>query len=280
MLKTKYKLYNQYLKSSAKLLSGCQFISNDKIYCLLLNKLYENFKCIDNLITSKFYEQARIILRSNIEIALTYIYLVVFPNKKEEYIQQQDLLKFKNLFIILKDLKELPEEVVVPVSKDFQTDNQTLVKEYTYRMEKHFNDILLKENQDMLLKELKVEKFNLSEEIYKGLKKFFSHGQKPNFEEMYDKLKKENQLISCLNVRELFYPTYNKYSQLAHGIMSTDNPKDYKDILQTSYQINNIVLFFSKEKLAISIDPILSEMKINLENIEKLFKNKEDYLVF
>ena len=104
MLKTKYKLYNQYLKSSAQLLLGYQSISSDKIYCLLLNKLYENFKCIDNLITSKFYEQARIILRSNIEIALTYIYLVVFPNKKEEYIQQQDLLKFKNLFIILKDL--------------------------------------------------------------------------------------------------------------------------------------------------------------------------------
>ena len=105
MLKTKYKLYNQYLKSSAKLLLEYQSISNDKIYHSLLNKLYENFECIDNLIISKFYEQARIILRSNIEIALRYIYYVVFPNEKEEYIQQQDLLKFKNEFIILKDLK-------------------------------------------------------------------------------------------------------------------------------------------------------------------------------
>lgn len=279
MLKTKYKLYNQYLKSSAKLLLEYQSISNDKIYHSLLNKLYENFECIDNLIISKFYEQARIILRSNIEIALRYIYYVVFPNEKEEYIQQQDLLKFKNEFIILKDLIELPKEVILPAAQDFQTDNETLLKSYLIRIERYFNEVLLKENQDMLLKELKIEKFNLSEETYQKLKKFFSHGPKLNFEYMYTKLKKENHLISCLNVRDVFYPTYNSYSQLAHGLMSTDNPKDYKDVLQTSYRINNTILFFSKEKLGISIEPLLSEMKINLENIESLFKNKEDYFI-
>ena len=229
MIKTKYKLYNQYLKSSAKLLLGCQSISNDKIYCLLLNKLYENFKCIDNLITSKFYEQARIILRSNIEIALTYTYLAVFPSKKEEYIQLQDLLKFKNHFIILKDLKELPEEVVGPVSTDFQTDNKTLLKSYIYQVERYFNEVLLEENREMLLGKLKITEFNLSKETYQNLKKLLSHSQKPNFEEMYDKLKKEHYLISSLNVRDLLYPRYNQYSQLTHGIMSTDNPKDYKD---------------------------------------------------
>ena len=196
------------------------------------------------------------------------------------YLLQQDLLKFKNEFIILKDLIELPKEVILPVAQDFQTDNETLLKSYLIRIERYFNDVLLKENQDMLLKELKVEKFNLSEETYQKLKKFFSHGQKPNFEDMYVKLKKENHLISCLNVRDVFYPIYNTYSQLAHGLMSTDNPKNYKDVLQTSYRINNTILFFSKEKLGISIEPLLSEMKINLENIENLFKNKEYYFVF
>lgn len=58
MIKTKYHLYHRYLQKSKNILFAYQPILEDNIYCSLLNKFYDNFKCIDSLIMNKFYVQA------------------------------------------------------------------------------------------------------------------------------------------------------------------------------------------------------------------------------
>ena len=56
--------------------------------------------------------------------------------------------------------------------------------------------------------------------------------------------------------------------------MSSKTPQNYKDILQISSRINNVILLFSKEKVGVSLDSILPELNTIKQNIEDVIRDK------
>ena len=276
LTKTKYTLFNKFLRSSKNLLLKNDYLVKDVTCSLILEKIYNNFDCIELLITDKYYEQGRIILRSNIEKMLLYLYILCFPDKKEEYELNCDLLKFKNKFIHLKDFTELDEEVVTaPVAMQFGMEKNELLKRLQTRLENYFNSELKEKNREKLLKELHIQQFVLSEQTYKNLNHYFSYKFRfPQFEKIYTELTENKKFISNVEIRQMFYSSYNEYSQITHTSISSKNPSNYEDILELSFRVNNIILFFSKEQLGISLAPILTDLKINQKNIEEIMKHK------
>lgn len=270
MIKVKYRLFN-IIKKSKKLLLSNPVITEDDLYTLLLNKIYDNFECVDSLFTSKHYDAARILLRSNIEIILTYIKLISFPNYKSQYKLDVELSQFKNLFVLLNQCIEIDDSVSNYVAENyFGLSKEDLITSLKTRLEQHFLRLLSDENKQKLLKHIKSDKFECSEENIKKLSKFFIQVFKfPKLEELYKLLKENNIHVSNIELRHLLFETYNEYSQIAHA-MFLDHRKFPSDILKISYRLNNLVLLFSKDKLNIDIQDITCDMEKIFDDITLL----------
>ena len=227
---------------------------------ILLRKIISNLECINALLLTQTTHEILIILRSSIETVVLFCYLTTHLDKQQEYISDSELMELKNTFILVKNWK-----------KDIDTGNPlnlNLQEAINYH-EEIFNKHLSKQNQEYVLEQLKLKKYEVTLDNFNTIDKFFRTNKrirKPFFmdmEKMYSELPKLYGLD--VELRDLIYSDYNINSQVSHGqyyIWTRGLQTDKRFIEQVKSQIVKIVtypLMFLK-----------GQVTINLKNLTRL----------
>lgn len=227
---------------------------------ILLRKIISNLECINALLSAQTTHEILIILRSSIETVVLFCYLTTHLDKQQEYISDSELMELKNTFILVKNWK-----------KDIDTGNPlnlNLQEAINYH-EEIFNKHLSKQNQEYVLEQLKLKKYEVTLDNFNSIDKFFRTNKrirKPFFmdmEKMYSELPKLYGLD--VGLRDLIYSDYNINSQVSHGqyyIWTRGMQTDERFIEQVKSQIAKIVtypLMFLK-----------GQVTINLKNLTRL----------
>lgn len=235
---------------------------------ILLRKIISNLECINALLSAQTTHEILIILRSSIETVVLFCYLTTHLDKQQEYISDSELMELKNTFILVKNWK-----------KDIDTGNPlnlNLQEAINYH-EEIFNKHLSKQNQEYVLEQLKLKKYEVTLDNFNSIDKFFRTNKrirKPFFmdmEKMYSELPKLYGLD--VGLRDLIYSDYNINSQVSHGqyyIWTRGMQTDERFIEQVKSQIAKIVtypLMFLK-----------GQVTINLKNLTRL-KSITDQLI-
>ena len=76
------------------------------VFYILIKKIISNATSANILICENQINEAKIILRSAIETVILITYLSHFPNKINDYLDEAQILKIKNNFIIFKSLND------------------------------------------------------------------------------------------------------------------------------------------------------------------------------
>lgn len=227
---------------------------------ILLRKIISNLECINALLSAQTTHEILIILRSSIETVVLFCYLTTHLDKQQEYISDSELMELKNTFILVKNWK-----------KDIDTGNPlnlNLQEAINYH-EEIFNKHLSKQNQEYVLEQLKLKKYEVTLDNFNTIDKFYRTNKrirKPFFmdmEKMYSELPKLYGLD--VGLRDLIYSDYNINSQVSHGqyyIWTRGMQTDERFIEQVKSQIAKIVtypLMFLK-----------GQVTINLKNLTRL----------
>ena len=235
---------------------------------ILLRKIISNLECINALLSAQTTHEILIILRSSIETVVLFCYLTTHLDKQQEYISDSELMELKNTFILVKNWK-----------KDIDTGNPlnlNLQEAINYH-EEIFNKHLSKQNQEYVLEQLKLKKYEVTLDNLNTIDKFYRLNKrirKPFFmdmEKMYSELPKLYGLD--VGLRDLIYSDYNINSQVSHGqyyIWTRGMQTDERFIEQVKSQIAKIVtypLMFLK-----------GQVTINLKNLTRL-KSITDQLI-
>lgn len=235
---------------------------------ILLRKIISNLECINALLSAQTTHEILIILRSSIETVVLFCYLTTHLDKQQEYISDSELMELKNTFILVKNWK-----------KDIDTGNPmnlNLQEAINYH-EEIFNKHLSKQNQEYVLEQLKLKKYEVTLDNFNTVDKFYRTNKrirKPFFmdmEKMYSELPKLYGLD--VGLRDLIYSDYNINSQVSHGqyyIWTRGMQTDERFIEQVKSQIAKIVtypLIFLK-----------GQVTINLKNLTRL-KSITDQLI-
>ena len=235
---------------------------------ILLRKIISNLECINALLSAQTTHEILIILRSSIETVVLFCYLTTHLDKQQEYISDSELMELKNTFILVKNWK-----------KDIDTGNPlnlNLQEAINYH-EEIFNKHLSKQNQEYVLEQLKLKKYEVTLDNFNTIDKFYRINKrirKPFFmdmEKMYSELPKLYGLD--VGLRDLIYSDYNINSQVSHGqyyIWTRGMQTDERFIEQVKSQIAKIVtypLMFLK-----------GQVTINLKNLTRL-KSITDQLI-
>jgi hypothetical protein len=235
---------------------------------ILLRKIISNLECINALLSVQTTHEILIILRSSIETVVLFCYLTTHLDKQQEYIFDSELMELKNTFILVKNWK-----------KDIDTGNPlnlNLQEAINYH-EEIFNKHLSKQNQEYVLEQLKLKKYEVTLDNFNSIDKFYRTNKrirKPFFmdmEKMYSELPKLYGLD--VGLRDLIYSDYNINSQVSHGqyyIWTRGMQTDERFIEQVKSQIAKIVtypLMFLK-----------GQVTINLKNLTRL-KSITDQLI-
>lgn len=178
---------------------------------ILLRKIISNLECINALLSVQTTHEILIILRSSIETVVLFCYLTTHLDKQQEYIFDSELMELKNTFILVKNWK-----------KDIDTGNPlnlNLQEAINYH-EGIFNKHLSKQNQEYVLEQLKLKKYEVTLDNFNSIDKFYRTNKrirKPFFmdmEKMYSELPKLYGLD--VGLRDLIYSDYNINSQVSH----------------------------------------------------------------
>lgn len=181
------------------------------VLVVILRKIGSNLNSANILIESKHYNEANIILRSAIESCVIFCYLIQNPNEIDTYLNDSQMLRFKNSIIDYKNIireKDNPKMADIYQIYDIKTVQKSL--------EDIFKQLTPK-NQEIILKKIKKETFCFNEENFKILDKYFKHW-KPDFMKLEDMYLKISKLpITLFELRNFLYSLYNSFSQTAHG---------------------------------------------------------------
>ena len=235
---------------------------------ILLRKIISNLECINALLLAQTTHEVLIILRSSIETVVLFCYLTTDLDKQQEYISDSELMELKNTFILVKNWK-----------KDIDTGNPlnlNLQEAINYH-EEIFNKHLSKQNQEYVLEQLKLKKYEVTLDNFNTIDKFFRtdrHIRKPFFmdmEKMYSELPKLPEIGA--EFRDLVYSDYNVNSQVAHGqyyIWTRGIQIDERFLEQVTSQIVKIVTY--------PLMYLKGQVTINMSNLARL-KNITDQLL-
>ncbi len=181
------------------------------VLVVILRKIGSNLNSANILIESKHYNEANIILRSTIESCVIFCYLIQNPNEIDTYLNDSQMLRFKNSIIDYKNIireKDNPKMADIYQIYDIKTVQKSL--------EDVFKQLTPK-NQEIILKKIKKETFCFNEENFKILDKHFKYW-KPDFMKLEDMYLKISKLpITLFELRNFLYSLYNSFSQTAHG---------------------------------------------------------------
>lgn len=183
------------------------------IYYVLIKKIVSNATAANILIYEGRLNEAKIVLRSAIETVILITYLSQFPNKIEDYIDEAQIIKIKNNFIVLKSNKE---------GEPIDEYGNTCTREFLVEENKRCFNEINKRAQNKILSTLKLKEFVITDENFNIFDKYFSDFR-PKFMK-FDKMLKELDRVDYkvedsfnYTLKDIVYCFYNESSQVAHS---------------------------------------------------------------
>lgn len=183
------------------------------VYLTLIKKIISNADAANKLIFEGHIKDAKIILRRAVESVILITYLSQFPEKIEDYLDEAQILKIKNNFIIYKNMRD---------GEPIDVNGTTISKEELFaENERYFNSIQEQAKQK-ILKGIGIKEYIINDSNFLKFDKYFSNfrPQFMKYEKMYKELddtgfKLEDEFI--FGLRDIVYGFYNDSSQIAHG---------------------------------------------------------------
>lgn len=250
------------------------------VYYVLIKKIISNATSANILIYENYINEAKILLRSAVETVILITYLTQFPEKINDYLDEAQIIKIKNNFIIFKSTKE---------GEPIDIEGNTCTKEQLSQENKRCFNMIQESAKIKILKSIGVEDFVITEDNYEKFNKYFKNF-KPEFmryEKMYKELDKAGFKLKDIfeySLRDIVYGFYNDSSQVTHGCFLDWNRKAKFTQKEAEY----IFHFFIKTTLflkvllkgSINFDTVASKqyspaMKQAHENLEKLIYGRK-----
>ena len=150
------------------------------VYYVLIKKIISNATSANILIYEGYINESKILLRSAVETVILITYLIQFPEKINDYLDEAQIIKIKNNFIIFKSTKE---------GEPIDIEGNTCTKEQLSQENKRCFDTIQESAKSKILKGIGVEDFIVTEDNYERFNKYFKNF-KPEFMK-YEKMYKE-----------------------------------------------------------------------------------------
>ena len=225
------------------------------VYLTLIKKIISNADAANKLIFEGHIKESKIILRSAVESVILITYLSQFPEKIEDYLDEAQILKIKNNFIIYKNMRD---------GEPIDVNGTTISKEeLSAENEKCFNSIQEQAKQK-LLKGIGIKEYKINNSNFEKFDKYFTNfrPQFIKYEKMFKELddigfKLEDDFI--FGLRDIVYGFYNDSSQIAHGcFLDWSEPTHF-----TQKEAEYMFHFFIKVTLFLKV---LLKGSVNFEN--------------
>ena len=163
------------------------------VYLTLIKKIISNADAANKLILEGHIKEAKIILRSAVESVILITYLSQFPEKIKDYLDEAQILKIKNNFIIYKNMRD---------GEPIDVNGTTISKEeLSAENERCFNSIQEQAKQKILIG-IGVNAYNINDSNFSKFDKYFTNFR-PQFMK-YEKMFKEQGIkIKALIARKI-----------------------------------------------------------------------------
>ena len=247
----------------------------------LIQKIVSNSYSANILIKEGQINEAKILLRSATETVILVTYISKFQDRINDYLDESQILKIKNMFMIYKLLRN--GEVVDENGRIGTKEDAALA------IKKNF-DVITDSAKTKLLENIGIEDFIISTDSYDKIDKYFTKKFRPVFfkyKDMYEELDKIGFKIKDdkeeFSLKDIVYGFYNDSSQVAHGCFMDWNRKIEFNKQEASYMFH----FFIKTTLFLrvllkdtinfnnpQIIPYVRKMKQANINLEKLVYGK------
>lgn len=225
------------------------------VYLTLIKKIISNADAANKLIFEGHIKESKIILRSAVESVILITYLSQFPEKIEDYLDEAQILKIKNNFIIYKNIRD---------GEPIDVNGTTISKEeLSAENERCFNSIQEQAKQK-ILEGIGVKEYRINDSNFEKFDKYFTsfRPQFMKYEKMFMELdnagfKLENEFI--FGLKDIVYGFYNDSSQIAHGcFLDWSEPTNF-----TQKEAEYMFHFFMKVTLFLKV---LLKGSVNFEN--------------
>lgn len=226
------------------------------VYQVLIKKIISNVDAANKLIFEGHIKEAKIVLRSAVESVILITYLSQFPEKIEEYLDETQILKIKNNFIIYKSMRE---------GEPIDVNGRTVTKdELSIENERCFNSIQ-EQAKLKILKGVGVKEYKINDSNFEKFDKYFTNfrPQFMRFENMFKELDNAGFQIKdefTFGLRDIVYGFYNDSSQIAHSCFL-----DWSELTHfTQKEAEYMFHFFMKVTLFLKV---LLKGSVDFENI-------------
>ncbi len=223
----------------------------------LIQKIVSNSYSANILIKEGQINEAKILLRSATETVILVTYLSKFQDRINDYLDESQTLKIKNMFMIYKLLRN--GEVVDENGRIGTKEDAALA------IKKNF-DVITDSAKTKLLENIGIDDFIISTDSYDKIDKYFTKKFRPVFfkyKDMYEELDKIDFKIKDdkeeFSLKDIVYGFYNDSSQVAHGCFMDWNRKIEFNKQEATYMFH----FFIKTTLFLRV--LLSDT-INFDN--------------
>ena len=247
----------------------------------LIQKIVSNSYSANILIKEGQINEAKILLRSATETVILVTYLSKFQDRINDYLDESQILKIKNMFMIYKLLRN--GEVIDENGRIGTKEDAALA------IKKNF-DVITDSAKTKLLENIGIDDFIISTDSYDKIDKYFTKKFRPVFfkyKDMYEELDKIGFKIKDdkeeFSLKDIVYGFYNDSSQVAHGCFMDWNRKIEFNKQEATYMFH----FFIKTTLFLrvllkdtinfnnpQIIPYVRKMKQANINLEKLVYGK------
>ena len=249
------------------------------VYYVHIKKIISNAYAANKLIFKGHIKEAKIILRSAVESVILITYLSQFTEKIEDYLDEAQILKIKNNFIVYKNMRE---------TEPIDVNGRIVTKEeLSLESEKCFNAIQEQAKQK-ILKGIGVQEYKINNSNFEKFDKYFTNFR-PEFmkyEKMFKELddagfKVKDEFI--FGLRDLVYGFYNDSSQIAHGCFLDWSIPTYLIQREAEYMFHFFVkiTFFLKVLLKGTVNfeneytpQLASKMRQSIDKLEMLIYGK------
>ena len=225
------------------------------VYLTLIKKIISNADAANKLILEGHIKEAKIILRSAVESVILITYLSQFPEKIEDYLDEAQIIKIKNNFIIYKNIRDGgPTDI----------NGTTITKEeLSAENERCFNSIQEQAKQK-ILKGIGVKEYKINNSNFEKFDKYFTNfrPQFMKYEKMFKELDDTGFNLKdefIFSLRDIVYGFYNDSSQIAHGCFLDWSEPTYFTQKEAEYMFH----FFIKVTLFLKV---LLKGAVNFEN--------------
>ncbi len=249
------------------------------VYYVLIKKIISNATSANILIYESYINESKMVLRSAVETVILITYLTQFPEKINDYLDEAQIIKIKNNFIVFNSTKE---------GEPIDIEGNTCTKEQLSQQNKRCFETIQESVKAKILKGIGIKDFKITEDNCEKFNKYFKNF-KPEFmkyEKMYKELDRVGFKLKDVfeySLRDIVYGFYNDSPQIAHGCFLDWHHKIELNQKEAEYLFH----FFIKATLFLKVllkgtinfnteasKLYLLDMKQAHENLEKLIYGK------